>query len=144
MFVLLSIFYFWKSRQKKRLAHFITVLAVGLLLIYFLKYSIARPRPHELYPDIKTGIIKTDPSFPSSHVLVSFLCIYFLPKRPKFARFLTIFYLTILIPFGSLYIGVHYPSDIIVAAIIGILLPILISEKIVFGTIKKISPFLAM
>ena len=138
-YVSFLVFYFWRTKQKIRLVHFIIVLAVGLLLVYFLKYSIARPRPYETYTDIKTAIIKSDPSFPSSHVFVSFLCLHFIPKRPKLVKILAIVYLAGLMPFGSVYMGVHFPSDVLVAAIIGLLIPILILERVAIRVTKSLS-----
>ena len=127
----------WATKQKKKMIHLLFVLALGLLLVYSLKYLINRPRPYETFPDINAGINKGDPSFPSAHVFTSFLCLYFLPKRPKTIKILAITYLVFLIPIGSLYIGIHYPSDVLIAAILGSLFPILLPEKTVLGQFKK-------
>jgi hypothetical protein len=40
------------------------------------------------------------------------------------------FYLIILIPFSVMYAGVHYPSDVFFGAMIGLLLPRIVSESV--------------
>jgi membrane-associated phospholipid phosphatase len=38
-------------------------------------------------------------------------------------------YLLILIPLSSLYSGVHFPSDLIVGALLGLIFPKILTEK---------------
>ncbi len=79
-----------------------------------LKHLVARPRPFDeistIFPLIKKP---TDFSFPSGHTCASFASafIYFemLPKRYGVGALI----LAALIAFSRLYLGVHYPSDIL-------------------------------
>jgi len=128
-YLILLLYIYFKKNDKKRLFHIILSLIVGIILVNILKYSIGRPRPYVLYPEINKILTKADPSFPSAHVFISFLCFYFLPKKSTIFRKLSMLYLLLLIPVGSMYTGVHYPSDIIAGAIIGLLIPKIISEK---------------
>lgn len=113
-----------------------------MLLIFSLKYSIARARPYDVYPDIKKvgQFEKTTPSFPSSHAFISFLCLHFISKKSKWLKYFSIIYL-IIIPFGSMYMGVHYPSDVLAGALLGWFLPIILSKKRTYGLTKKILNF---
>ena len=128
--LLLIGYHLFRNKKRKRLFHLITASVIGVLLVLALKYAIARPRPYSAGIGVVKIFEKTDPSFPSAHTFIAFLCFYFLPKNlPKWLVYFSAIYLLILIPIGSMYIGVHYPSDIIAGAIIGIAVPKIISEK---------------
>lgn len=124
------VYFFVKKKKRKKLVHLIITSIIGLAFVFFLKYLIARPRPYEIYPDIEAYLHKKDPSFPSAHAFLSFLIFSFLPKNLKLKLFSSII-LLVLIPFGLLYTGIHFPSDVLIGAIIGLLIPKLISEKFV-------------
>lgn len=137
-YLVLLMYICFKSNDKKTLRRIILSALIGIILVNALKYSVGRPRPYESYPEINKILVRADPSFPSSHVFISFLCFSFLPKKFKLFKRLSIIYLLFLIPIGSMYTGVHYPSDVLVGAIIGLVIPKLISEKIVNDLAKKI------
>jgi undecaprenyl-diphosphatase len=128
--------FFWKKRREKFL-QLVFNSSVGITFVYFLKYLIGRPRPSadEFIPIIQ----KLDPSFPSSHVFISFLCLSFLPK--EISRWLKIFstiYLAIGIPVSAMYLGIHYPSDIFAGALLGIIFPLVLTERISKIIIQRI------
>ncbi|GBD91615.1 undecaprenyl pyrophosphate phosphatase [bacterium BMS3Abin04] len=85
----------------------------------FLKNLIERIRPCNQLPDVRLLVgCSGSYSMPSSHAVNNFaIAVYFYRIYPKFKWLL----LTIasLVAFSRPYIGVHYPSDIIVGAIIG-------------------------
>lgn len=123
-------FYYYKTKQPKKLIHLLITSLIGIAFVNILKYSINRPRPYVSHPEINDILRKTDPSFPSAHTTISYLSFEFLqPKSSKILRAFLSFYLLFLIPFGSMYIGIHYPSDVLVGALIGLLLPKIVSEK---------------
>jgi len=124
------VYFFIKKKNRKKLVQLFVTSIVGLAFVFLLKYLIARPRPYEAYPDIEAYLHKEDPSFPSAHAFVAFLIFPFLPKNFKLKLFSSIF-LLILLPFGLLYTGIHFPSDVLVGAVLGLLMPKLISEKLV-------------
>jgi len=124
------VYFFVKKKKRKKLAHLIITSIVGLAFVFLLKYLIARPRPYEIYSDIEAPLHKTDPSFPSAHVFIASLIFSFLPKNFKLKLFSSII-LLILLPFGLLYMGIHFPSDVLIGAVLGLLIPKLISEKFV-------------
>ena len=62
-------------------------------------------------------------SFPSGHATVSFACATILTFAvPRLA--VPFYALAALIAFSRVYVGVHYPSDIVVGAVLGTLIAI--------------------
>lgn len=98
---------------------------IGTLLInnMLLKNLVARTRPYEVIEGL-TYIVKTpvDYSFPSGHAGCSFAvaCIMFrrLPGRYGVPALV----LAVLISLSRLYVGVHYPSDVLFGVISGIVI----------------------
>ena len=79
-----------------------------------LKNMVARTRPYDLIPELTTLIPPpTDYSFPSGHTSASFACalvlVSMLPKKYG----IPILILAVLIALSRLYVGVHYPSDVL-------------------------------
>lgn len=100
--------------------------AVALLMTLLvdnilLKNLVARTRPYEVVEGLNRLIEKQkDFSFPSGHTGSSFasaiVCFLELPK--KYGVVLLI--LAVLIAWSRLYLGVHYPTDVLAGAAIGI------------------------
>ncbi len=128
----------YKSGDKTKISHLVLVLVIGILFVNALKFSIGRPRPYEYSPDANKILIKTDPSFPSAHVFIAFMCWYFIPKNSsRIFKIFSSIYLLVLIPLGSMYVGVHYPSDILAGAAIGLLMPRVVSNDLVAKLAKR-------
>lgn len=143
-YILGIIFLFYRKKEVKKAIHLIASLLIGMAFVVSLKFIVGRERPYVSHEDINYFFTKADPSFPSTHAFVALLCLCFIPKDfPTWLKILIIFYLVILIPIGSLYIGVHYPSDVIVGGLLGLLFPKAINEEIsvkIFKKIFRISP----
>lgn len=91
-----------------------------------LKNLVARIRPYEVVDGLKLLIEKQgDFSFPSGHTGSSFAAavVYFTELPKKYGVPLLI--LAILIGCSRLYVGVHYPSDVLAGAVIGTVLALL-------------------
>ena len=85
------------------------------------KNLVARTRPYEVVEGLVPLISKpTDYSFPSGHTCASFACtlvLYrILPKKYGVPAVL----LAALIAFSRLYVGVHYPTDVLGGLAVGI------------------------
>jgi undecaprenyl-diphosphatase len=111
----------------------IGLVAGALVGNVILKIVIARPRPCWLNPDFPLLVPKpTDYSFPSGHALSSFLAATILGKTDRRFGFVA-FPLAVLIAFSRLYLYVHFPSDVLAGAVLGMSLGYLIrsvGEKI--------------
>lgn len=105
----------WQHHREE--AKFFALACLGALILNTgLKLFFTKPRPH-LFPSL---IAETSFSFPSGHALGSFVMYGFLAYLlsahfPKFSKLIyTLAVLTIaLIGLSRMYIGVHWPTDII-------------------------------
>ncbi|MEF9916730.1 MAG: phosphatase PAP2 family protein [Lachnospiraceae bacterium] len=110
--------------KKTRAAGFLALLSLGigfLITNVWLKNMVARPRPY-VEIDALTILIRAphDFSFPSGHTCSSFAAagVYYkmLPKKFGVAALV----LAGLIGFSRLYLGVHYPTDVLGGLMIGL------------------------
>jgi len=82
----------------------------GQLISYGLKQWIGRVRPNDVYASPKPLVhAPHDGSFPSGHATVSFAC-----AAPAF------FLLAAAIAWSRVYVGVHYPLDVLGGAVLGV------------------------
>ena len=92
---------------------------VNLILYKIIKRWIARPRPYRTCPGICARTRSLDEfSFPSGHALHSMAFSVILPMYYPLSA-LIVWPLTILIALSRIVLGLHYPSDVIVGALIG-------------------------
>ncbi|MBA4853200.1 phosphatase PAP2 family protein [Emticicia sp. BO119] len=95
-------------------------LVVSLGTSYILKKVIDRPRPAEKYPFIHPYIIETDSSFPSGHTTAAFSTATSLSLMARKWYVIVPAYLWAgTVAYSRLYLGVHYPSDVLAGALIG-------------------------
>lgn len=121
--ILWGILFFKGGRRGKIAAILIIFLVVISDQVGFklLKAYFERPRPCTVLPDVITPIgCAGSFSFPSNHALNNFaVATFFYLLYPKLKWIL--FISATLIALSRVYLGVHYPSDIIGGALIGIL-----------------------
>lgn len=101
----------------------ISILLTFLLGNILLKNLVARTRPYEVIQDLVLITKKPhDYSFPSGHTSVSFAfasaLLFVLPKEQRWIGIITAV-LAALIGFSRLYLGVHYPTDVLGGLVLG-------------------------
>lgn len=98
-------------------------MVIGLIVVNLvLKNWIARIRPYELIEGLQLMIEKQhDFSFPSGHATNSLACAWVIFRCMDKKYGVPALVLALLISFSRLYVAVHYPTDVIVGIVIGIL-----------------------
>ena len=87
-----------------------------------LKPLIARPRPCWIDTGVQLLVANpTDYSFPSGHTLSSVISAVILAKTDRRFGYAAI-PLAVLIAFSRLYLFVHFPSDVLAAAVMGVII----------------------
>lgn len=136
----LVLFFFKKTRKAGILLYLSQLL--NIIVVTILKDTIQRPRPFLTLTDLHPLIsLPTSYSFPSGHASSAFAGALIIAYM--FRKWLVPAYIVaIMIAVSRVYLGVHYPSDIIVGAVIGTLSSIIIIalyNKLLF---KKYGKFL--
>lgn len=95
-------------------------LIVSTLITNVLKFSVDRPRPYETYAFIDNVIDPSSSSFPSGHTSAAFATATSLSlSYPKWYVIAPSFLWASSVGYSRMDLGVHYPSDVIVGAIVG-------------------------
>ena len=94
------------------------VVASGISVV--MKYSIGRERPFVTYPFIEKMTDGGSPSFPSGHTSSAFAAATSLSLAfPKWYVIAPSFIWASGVGYSRMHLGVHYPSDVLVGAIVG-------------------------
>ena len=87
------------------------------IIVYSLKYLIRRKRPYMKYTTLLKDKYKPSSySFPSAHASISMLFALFIYNYTKYQL---IFLYPLLVGLSRAYLGVHYPSDVLLGYITG-------------------------
>ena len=119
LFVLLN----WiTTKQLRVLFGLLALYAIQSFIIYFLKFTVRRKRPLSS-EEVKMKVSKgpgeiLDPSFPSAHTTFSFMMATILALN--FTRYQVIFFIyAVFIGWTRVYLGLHYPTDVIAGGFLG-------------------------
>lgn len=144
-FLVIALVMFW-CIDKRRGYYILSVGFVGTILNQFMKMCFQIPRPFEADPNFHC-LPAAEPeatgfSFPSGHTQSSVGTFGALAHTQK-EKWLKIVFISIavLVPFSRMYVGVHTPKDVLVAAAIAVSLIFLI-KPFVFDENGKYMPVL--
>ena len=121
IWILLSIgLLFFQKTRRVGITAILSLFLGSLMTNVALKQIVARARPYEVIQDLQILIERqSDFSFPSGHTCASFAAAVVmyqcLPRRYGVLCLI----LAILISFLRLYVGVHYPTDVLVGGVVG-------------------------
>ncbi|WP_456400539.1 phosphatase PAP2 family protein [Persephonella sp.] len=116
--VFLPFFYF--SGKLEGLIHLAVSLIITGILMPAIKYTFRHQRPYRLLEDVHLLEPVTLKSFPSADTAYAFTLlsvIFFYGSLPVILFFLIY---AVLIGYGRVYMGAHFPLDVITGAVIGI------------------------
>ena len=110
------------TRQRNVLGRLALLYGIQSGVLYGLKYLIHRERPL-FFLKMASKLSKgpgeiLDPSFPSAHTVFAFMMATILAYRfPRYRVFFFIF--AGIIGWTRIYLGLHYPTDVIAGALLG-------------------------
>jgi membrane-associated phospholipid phosphatase len=123
------LYFLWRSPQpasKHQGNKKAVILALlSLVFVVALKTAIAtlylRARPFVAHPELLHDVLRLDPqSFPSGHTLVAATLTFSLWMSGMKKLGWALFVVTLLVAFGRVAIGVHYPSDVLGGLVFGL------------------------
>ncbi|WP_243291871.1 undecaprenyl-diphosphatase [Bacillus sp. FJAT-47783] len=131
--LLLLMMWFKNMTYKKMTVNAVISSFITLILNSFIKFFYFKPRP---FVKRRVGILipsKRDSSFPSKHTLLVFAISTSVFLYERVLGFI-MFGLSFLTGFSRIWVGHHYPSDIIGSAVLGSLTSMIIHKLIRFQT----------
>lgn len=125
IFAVICSWLLWRTSLKNKIKValvFVTVSAISYAVVFFVFHPLwPRVRPFEALLNVNQLVSESGFSFPSKHALFSFLLATFLfgfHRRFSFWLFIC----AILVSLGRVFVGVHYPFDVAIGAICGIIM----------------------
>lgn len=119
--IVTSIGFIQNDKSLKNKGYYIgATLLTSAVLTTTLKFAIDRDRPFVTYPDIQKLTGAGSPSFPSGHTSEAFATATSISLAfPKWYVIAPSFLWASAAGYSRMHLGVHYPSDVLVGALIG-------------------------
>lgn len=109
-----------KNLQRQGLTS-LASFTVSMGTTYVLKKIIARERPYEKYNFIIPYYLENDPAFPSGHTTAAFSTATSLSLTfKKWYIVVPAYTWASTVAYSRLHLGVHYPSDVLAGALVGV------------------------
>lgn len=127
----------YKGTRREGIYCTISLILCFIIVNLFLKNVVARIRPYDAMEQIRCLIEpQVDYSFPSGHTAIAFAASVpvFILSDKRLGTAMIIF--SILMALSRIYVCVHYPTDVIGGAVVGILCGI-ITGKIIYPKLNK-------
>lgn len=128
------LFLFGGKNGRKVAVLALAALFMSNVIVYLLKIIVALPRPFLVLPDVDVLVsVNEIYSFPSGHSASSFAAAVVIGLRYKlnfreksYGLIYPLLAFAVIIGFSRIYIGVHYPFDVLFGALVGIFSALLI------------------
>ena len=125
LITLFVVIYLWLRKEKASIFYVLSAAIGGGVLVQILKVMFARPRP-ELVSHLASEITMSFPSGHSAMSAVVYLSLAVLLSRIEKSRKTRLFFISsaiiisFLVGLSRLYLGVHYPTDVLAGWMIGL------------------------
>jgi membrane-associated phospholipid phosphatase len=118
--VLLPAIFFAAKMRPRRLSVLILAVAVQTLIVYTLKAVFAQPRPAALLENVHLLQPLYKYSFPSGDTAIAFAVAWsFVTRQKRLWVRLLLPFCALLVAYERIYLGVHFPLDVLAGAVIG-------------------------
>ncbi len=119
-FVLIPVAAYLWLRNREKLKSLLLALLIETALVSVLKVALNQPRPALLLEDVKLLVPLYHRSFPSGDTAMAFMLAGVLSYGEGFLFKLLAYGYAVIIGIGRMYLGVHFPLDVLVGALIGL------------------------
>lgn len=136
--VILGIYWFFNPSYRQLIVKVIISLAFALLVTFLIRHLYYSPRPFAVKLGTNFLFHEKTSSLPSQHAVFiwTMCCVFWLNYSDKLKRlFFLIVVAAILISWSRVYLGIHWPLDIIAGFVIGFISAFLIQK--LWPTIHK-------
>lgn len=131
------LFYLFGGRFGREVAILgLAALVLSNVVVIVLKIIVAEPRPFMALPNVDLLTPESGSSFPSGHTATSFAAAALIGlryhRKTKEKKHLLIYPLLVFavaVGFSRVYVGVHYPYDVITGGMIGVLCALIVLKS---------------
>lgn len=118
----------WISNKRESTIDVLVLIVIVTVLTELIKILVDRPRPLDELTNVNTILSASGPSFPSAHASRAFAVAALLFLRvPRRSGILAVV-IASLIAVSRVYLGVHWPTDVLAGAVLGIILAYLFNS----------------
>jgi len=123
---LLAVPLWWRGHREATF-DLLLLLGITILITEAIKFAVGRPRPCDVLSSYRNLAgygcdTQFDPSFPSGHASRAFAFAAFIGLRFRWRAGSAATAFAVLVGLSRIYLGVHWPSDVIAGALLGIAL----------------------